>query len=156
MRVPSRRFGAAGSTSSHRAISFSDLKRHGTPISWASHLAASDALYRIKDRAFHAAAAAVHDRTRLTEYELQQRMVAWFEEEGLVSDSAPVVAIGANTGNPHYLPTATRCKPIVTDEVLLLDLWGKQAAPGSVFADITWVGVTGTTVPQGPARHFAR
>ncbi len=119
-----------------------------------SHLAASDALYRIKDRAFQAAAAAVHDRTPLTEYELQQRMVTWFEEEGLVSDSAPVVAIGANTGNPHYLPTAAHCKPIVTDEVLLLDLWGKQSAPGAMFADITWVGVTGATVPQGPAQAF--
>ncbi len=120
----------------------------------ASHLAASAALYRIKDCAFRAAAAAVRDRVPLTEYELQQRMVAWFEEEGLVSDSAPVVAIGANTGNPHYLPTAAHCKPIVADEVLLLDLWGKQATPGAVFADITWVGVTGATVPQGPAQAF--
>ena len=120
----------------------------------ASHLAASAALYRIKDRAFYAAAAAVRDRVPLSEFELQQRMVTWFEEEGLVSDSAPVVAISANTGNPHYLPTATRCKPIVADEVLLLDLWGKQATPGAVFADITWVGVTGTTVPQGPAQAF--
>ena len=120
----------------------------------ASHLAASAALYRIKDRAFHAAAAALHDGRALMEYDLQQHMVKWFEEEELVSDSAPVVAIGANAGNPHYLPTATRCEPIVADEVLLLDLWGKQATPGSVFADITWVAVTGTTVPQGPAQAF--
>jgi Xaa-Pro dipeptidase len=120
----------------------------------ASHRAASDALYRIKDRAFHAAAAAMRDRTPLTEYELQQWMVTWFDEEGLVSDSAPVVAIGANSANPHYLPTADRCQPIVADEVLLLDLWGKRAAHGSVFADITWVGVTGATVPREPARAF--
>jgi Xaa-Pro aminopeptidase len=120
----------------------------------ASHRAASDALYRIKDRAFEAAGAAVRNRTPLTEYELQQQMVAWFEQEGLVSDSPPVVAIGAHAGDPHYLPTADRCTPIVADEVLLLDLWGKRAAPGAVFADITWVGVTGTTVPQEPARAF--
>jgi Xaa-Pro aminopeptidase len=120
----------------------------------ASHRAASDALYRIKDRAFEAAGAAVRDRTPLTEYDLQQRMVAWFEQEGLVSDSPPVVAIGANAGNPHYLPTADRCQPIVANGVLLLDLWGKRAAPGAVFADITWVGVTGQTVPQEPARAF--
>jgi Xaa-Pro aminopeptidase len=120
----------------------------------ASHRAASDALYRIKDRAFEAAGAAVRDRTPLTEYELQQQMVEWFEQEGLVSDSAPVVAIGPHAGDPHYLPTADRCKPIVADEVLLLDLWGKRKAPGTVFADITWVGVTGTTVPQEPARAF--
>jgi Xaa-Pro aminopeptidase len=120
----------------------------------ASHRGASEALYRIKDRAFETAGAAVHDRTPLTEYKLQQQMVAWFKEEGLVSDSAPVVAIGGNAGNPHYLPTADRCKPIVADEVLLLDLWGKYSKPGAVFADITWVGVTGTAVPEEPARAF--
>ena len=121
----------------------------------ASHKAASDALYRIKDRAFHAAAAAVHEHSALTEYDLQQRMVVWFEEEGLVSDSAPVVAVGANAGNPHYLPTADHCRAIVADKILLLDLWGKQTAPRAVFADITWVGVTGTTVPQKPAHAFS-
>lgn len=120
----------------------------------ASHRGASEALYRIKDRAFETAGAAVRNRTPLTEYELQQQMVAWFKEEGLVSDSAPVVAIGENAGNPHYLPDADRSKPIVADEVLLLDLWGKYATPGAVFADITWVGVTGTTVPEEPARAF--
>ncbi len=119
-----------------------------------SHREASDALYRIKDRAFEAAGAAVRDRAPLTECALQQRMVAWFEQEGLISDSAPIVAIGGNAGNPHYLPDPDRCKPIVADEVLLLDLWGKYAKPGAVFADITWVGVTGTTVPQEPARAF--
>ncbi|MDA1184323.1 MAG: M24 family metallopeptidase [Acidobacteria bacterium] len=120
----------------------------------ASHQAASDALYRIKDRAFHAAAAAVHEHSRLTEYDLQQQMVTWFEDEGLISDSAPVVAVGASAGNPHYLPTVDVCRPIVSDEVLLLDLWGKQTAPRSVFADITWVGVIGVTVPREPAEAF--
>ena len=121
----------------------------------ASHRAASDALYRIKDRAFHTAASAVHDRSPLSEFDLQQRMVAWFLEEGLVSDSAPVVAAGANAGNPHYLPTADDCRQIVADEVLLLDLWGKRTTPRAVFADITWVGVTSARVPQKPAQAFS-
>jgi Xaa-Pro aminopeptidase len=120
----------------------------------ASHRAASEALHRIKDRAFAAAGAAVKNGARLTEYDLQQQMVKWFEEEGLVSDSAPVVAIGPHAGNPHYLPTKDRCRPIVADEVLLLDLWGKQSHPGAVFADITWVASTGRAVPQEPARAF--
>jgi len=121
----------------------------------ASHEAASEALYRIKDRAFHAAATAVRERSALTEYDLQQRMVAWFEEEGLVSDSAPVVATGANAGNPHYLPTEDDCRPIIANEVLLLDLWGKHPTPRSVFADITWVAVTGASVPEKPAQAFS-
>ncbi len=121
----------------------------------ATHRVASDALYRIKDRAFDAAARALRDRRPMTEYDLQQQMVGWFNEEGLVSDSAPVVAIGVNAGDPHYLPTPEAARPLVQDQVLLLDLWGKRQEPGAVFADITWVGVTGSSVPAEPARAFA-
>src|SRR5918993_639525 len=119
-----------------------------------SHRAASAALYRIKDRAFEIASASLAAGRRLNEYELQQHMVGWFAEEGLISDSPPVVAVGANAGNPHYLPTAETAKPIVADEVLLLDLWGKLRHPGAVFADITWVGMTAHTVPAEPAKAF--
>lgn len=121
----------------------------------ASHRAASAALYRIKDRAFESAAAALAAGRPQTEYDLQQAMVGWFRDAGLVSDSAPVVAIGANAGNPHYLPSEARAQPIVADEVLLLDLWGKTTEPGAVFADITWVAVTSRQVPAEAAGAFA-
>ncbi|MGE0447556.1 MAG: M24 family metallopeptidase, partial [Vicinamibacterales bacterium] len=49
---------------------------------------------------------------------------------------------------------AAESRPIVKDEVLLLDLWGKQRAQGAVFADITWVGFTGALVAAEPARAF--
>jgi len=125
-----------------------------TAAQLASHRTASEALYRIKDRAFALVAEALGNGSRLTEYAVQQRMVKWFAEESLVSDSPPVVAIGANSGNPHYLPTAERSRPIVADQVLLLDLWGKRPEPGAVFADITWVAVTSRTVPPEPMRTF--
>jgi Xaa-Pro dipeptidase len=120
----------------------------------ATHRAASESLYRIKDRAFEMAADALARGRALTEYELQQQMARWFDEEGLVSDSAPVVAVGENAGNPHYLPTAGQCRPIAADHVLLLDLWGKRRDAGAVFADITWVGVTSTHVPAEVSRAF--
>ena len=126
-----------------------------TAAQLASHRAASAALYRIKDRAFESAAAALAAGRVQTEYDLQQAMVGWFADEGLVSDSPPVVAVGGNAGNPHYLPTGTEAKPIVADEVLLLDLWGKTSDAGAVFADITWVAVTSRQVPAEPARAFA-
>jgi Xaa-Pro aminopeptidase len=119
-----------------------------------SHRSASAALYRIKDRAFAAAAEVLRHGGSFTEYELQQQMVGWFAEERLISDSAPVVAIGANAGNPHYLPSAAQSRAITADEVLLLDLWGKHDAPGAVFADITWVGFTGARVPAEVAKAF--
>jgi Xaa-Pro dipeptidase len=125
-----------------------------TPEQLESHRVASQALYRIKDQAFAAAAAALRAGAPLTEYQLQQRMVAWFAQEGLVSDSAPVVAVGPHAGDPHYLPTEASASVIGPDELLLLDLWGKLAQPGAVFADITWVGFTGREVPAAMAKAF--
>jgi len=125
---------------------------NGTQL--ATHRVASEALYRIKDRAFEAVAKTLKDGRPATEYDIQQLMVRWFEEEGLVSDSAPVVAVRENAGNPHYLPTAAVTKPIAADEVVLLDLWGKRDEAGAVFADITWVGFTGRRVPERYASAF--
>ena len=126
-----------------------------SPDQLESHRRASESLYRIKDRAFDTASKALRSGEPLSEYRLQQKMVGWFRDEGLVSDSAPVVAIGANAGNPHYLPTEGTSRPLVPDQVLLLDLWGKQDVPGAVFADITWVGTTSSRVPDEPGRAFA-
>ncbi|HVG53084.1 MAG TPA: M24 family metallopeptidase [Vicinamibacterales bacterium] len=120
----------------------------------AQHQEASVALYRIKDKAFEAASKALKSGRRQTEYDLQQLMVEWFRDEGLVSDAPPVVALGGNAGNPHYLPSVELNRVIVTDEVLLLDLWGKKTQPGAVYADITWVGATSRQVPAEPAAAF--
>lgn len=121
----------------------------------ASHRAASERLYRIKDRAFESIRAALRDRGVADEYDVQQQMTRWFADEGLVSDSAPVVAAMENAGNPHYLPAAAAHRPIRPNELVLLDLWGKLAEGGAVFADITWVGYTGSSVPDEFARAFA-
>jgi len=82
-------------------------------------------------------------------------MAGWFREEGLVSDSDPIVSVEANAGKPHYLPTATVHRRIGPEEIVLLDLWGKLDRPGAVFADITWMGYTGRRVPGRFAEAFA-
>ncbi len=120
-----------------------------------SHRQAADALYKVKDRAFEAVASAMRHGRTMSEFDLQQQMVSWFAEEGLVSDSPPNVSAQENAGNPHYLPGRDRSRPIRPDELLLLDLWGKAPTPHAVFADITWVGFTGRRVPSAMAGAFA-
>jgi Xaa-Pro aminopeptidase len=121
---------------------------------FAMHQAAADRLYRIKDRAYELVRQRVAGGT-LTEYQVQQEMMGWFREEGLVTDADPNVSAQENAGNPHYHPSREVHRPIRRNEIVLLDLWGKLAAPGAVFADITWVGYTGPTVPEPYARAFA-
>jgi len=121
----------------------------------ATHRAASEKLYRVKDRAFDAIGRRLTDGVVTTEYDIQQLMAGWFRDERLISDSDPIVAAMEHAGNPHYLPTATIHRAIRRDELVLLDLWGKLDTPGAVFADITWVGFAGPTVPERFARAFA-
>jgi Xaa-Pro dipeptidase len=121
----------------------------------ATHRAASEKLYRIKDRAFEAIGRRLSDGVPTSEYDIQQLMARWFRDEQLVTDSDPNVSAEENAGNPHYLPTAAASRPIRQDELVLLDLWGKLETPGSVFADITWMGFTGRAVPARYTDAFA-
>ena len=120
----------------------------------ATHRTASEKLYRIKDQAFESVAKRLRDGVATTEFDIQQQMAGWFADEGLVAESAPNVSAQENAGNPHYLPTAGHHRAIRANELLLLDLWGKLATPGAVYADITWVGFTGATVPDRMAQAF--
>ena len=104
-----------------------------------THRAASEKLYRIKDRAFEEIRRRIAERIATTEYDIQQKMMNWFGEEELVSDSPPNVSVSENARNPHYLPTASVHQTIGPEQLVLLDLWGKIEQPGAVFADITWM-----------------
>jgi Xaa-Pro dipeptidase len=120
-----------------------------------THRTASGKLYRIKDQAFDEVARRLKDGIATTEYDIQQKMVGWFNDEGLISDSAPCVSAQENAGNPHYLATAADHRVIRKDELVLLDLWGKLENPGAVYADITWMGYTGPKVPDRMTTAFA-
>jgi Xaa-Pro dipeptidase len=132
-----------------------EFEARWSPEAIESHRRASEKLYRIKDRAFDAVAARLRERGTTNEFEIQQLMWTWFEEEGLTSDAPPLVAAQENASNPHYTPTQGDSRTIAPGELLLLDLWGKLPTPGAVFADISWVGYTGGTVPDEMSRVFA-
>ena len=119
-----------------------------------SHREASDALHRVKDRAFAMVADRLRKGERTTEYDVQAAMLGWFTEAGLITADEPNVSAQENAGDPHYQPNATKHREIKPDELLLIDLWGKLNKPGAVYADITWMAYTGATVPAEYADAF--
>jgi Xaa-Pro dipeptidase len=125
-----------------------------TDEAFATHQAAADRLYRIKDRAFELVRHRMRQSSPLNEYELQQSMLEWFGDEGLATSDPPSVSAQENAGNPHYTATRELNRAIRPNEILLVDLWGKLPQPGAVFADITWVGFTGSSVPDKYVRAF--
>lgn len=119
-----------------------------------SHLAAGRAIDLIVKEAFAYAASCIKAKKPLTEYELQQFILGKFDEAGIVNEEGPDVAVNANASDPHYAPTKENSSPIREGDLLLLDVWGKQKAAGSVYYDISWVGYLGSKVPEKYAKVF--
>ena len=77
-----------------RIISSGDLVQK-FEASWdesaiAVHREASERLYRIKDRAFAYIGAKLAAGSRPSEFEVQQTMLQWFRDEGLIADHPPI------------------------------------------------------------------
>jgi Xaa-Pro aminopeptidase len=83
----------------------------------------------------------------VTEYDVQQFMLSEFKKRGLVTSSDPNCSVNANSANPHYEPTKEINTPLNKGDYVLLDLWAKKDTLRSVYADITWMGFLGETVP---------
>ncbi|HEX7893601.1 MAG TPA: Xaa-Pro peptidase family protein [Terriglobales bacterium] len=107
-----------------------------------SHFAARDAVDAITEGAFKEIGRRVRSGGT-TEYDIQQWIVEAFRRENLVASDAPVVAVNANSANPHYGPDATNSSPIREGDFVLLDIWAKKNTPNAVFYDITWTGFIG-------------
>ena len=107
-----------------------------------SHFEARDAIDSITAAAFQE----IGRRARnggTTEHAMQQWFMEAFNRENLVTDDPPIVAVNANSGNPHYEPRADRPAAIREGDFVLLDVWGKKNTPGAVYYDITWTGFIG-------------
>jgi Xaa-Pro aminopeptidase len=126
-----------------------------TPAQLESHRAAGRIIDSITRDAFTEAARRVSAGEAFTEYDLQQWMVRQFEANHVVSDSAPVVAVGPHSGDPHYEPRDQGSFPVRRGELLLLDVWGKTMGANSVYYDITWVGFLGGKAPEKCAKVFS-
>jgi Xaa-Pro aminopeptidase len=86
--------------------------------------------------------------TRVTEYDVQQWILAEFERRKLVTDHPANCSVGPNSSNPHYEPTAGGGSEIREGDFVLIDLWGREEGDGSVYGDITWTGFVGESVPE--------
>lgn len=108
----------------------------------ATHFAARDAIDSITAEAFKE----IGRRARnggTDEFAIKEWILEAFRRNDLISDDPPVVAVNANSGDPHYDPRPETSKPIREGDFVLLDIWAKKNTPGAVYYDITWTGFVG-------------
>ena len=107
-----------------------------------SHKRAAVAIAQIAKDAITVAGKRARGGAPMAEHELQRWILERFTEQKLVADHGPIVAVGANAANPHYEPSPANPRPIKAGEILLIDLWAREAKDG-VFADQTWMASLG-------------
>ncbi len=108
----------------------------------------ADALIDIVHKSFDFIKNKIQKSQNTTEYDVQQFIMTEFNRRKLFTDDPPIVGVNENSANPHYTPTKQQNKKIKKGDFVLIDLWAKQNKEDAVWADITWVGFVGITVPD--------
>ncbi len=103
----------------------------------ASQERAAKTCTRIMEQAF----AFIAERIgAIRECDVANYILGCFQEEKLETVDTPIVAVQSNSANPHYTPSEAKIRK---DQLVMIDLWAKW----EIFADITWMGYTGTKLP---------
>ncbi|HUG94342.1 MAG TPA: M24 family metallopeptidase [Planctomycetaceae bacterium] len=114
----------------------------------ALHLEAA----RHTDSAFGRAWRFIAKRVRadggVEEAAVRQLIMDHFAEHRMTTYHPPIVAVGPNSGNPHYETGTGDNTTIRAGDFVLVDLWAKLDRPRAVYSDLTRVGFVGESVPE--------
>ena len=115
---------------------------------WQMHLQAAEHTNSAFVRAWAFIADQVRAHGSVEESAVQQVIMDHFCEQDMVTYHPPIVAVGPNSGNPHYETGTGSCTTIKSGDFVLIDLWAKLDQPRAVYSDLTRVGFVGESVPQ--------
>ncbi|MGE0870800.1 MAG: M24 family metallopeptidase [Kofleriaceae bacterium] len=118
-----------------------------------AHYVAAHHLSELRKDALAFVAKQINGGGSITEYDVQQRLVRGLQMRGLVG-TPPVVAAGANTADPYYVPTAAKTAPIRRGDLLVISLAAKVDKPEGIWAAQTWCAMVDATVPEHISRAF--
>jgi Xaa-Pro dipeptidase len=120
----------------------------------ASHHRAARALRSIVDETFAEIGRLISAGRPVSEVSVQESVMARFAAQGLVTHAPPIVAVNEHSADPHFGPNPAQDRAIRPGDFILLDLWAKESAPDSIYADFTWVAFAGDRIPAEHARVF--
>lgn len=115
-----------------------------------SHLDAAEFLDITVAKAWEMIAVHLKGGRTIDEYAVRSFIASEFEKNGYITEGLPICAVNAHSADPHFEPLKTGSSEIKKGDFVLIDLWCKKKAPGSIYGDITRVGFAG---PAPTARH---
>ena len=142
----------------HKVVSSADLVQSFVSLigdeGYRSHKTAARLVDGIRAEAFDQIRRAVADGTPLTEYDVQQFIMRRFSDEGLTTYAPPMVGIDEHQADPHFEVSPETARTFKAGDKVLIDLWAKQEASGSIYYDITWAAYVGDRPPAAYAKIF--
>ena len=106
----------------------------------ASHFRAATALDEIAGMAFEFIGKKLD--SGVTEWDVRQLILSEMQKRGMMTDHPPICAVNAHSADPHFEPQEGG-RAMEKGDFVLIDLWCKEKAPGSIYADITRVASIG-------------
>ena len=111
-----------------------------------SHREAASRLDSIVQDAFRYIGERLSERP--TEFDVAEHIRSRFREEEMEAPDGPIVAVNEHGADPHFDPTPANSHVIRPGDWVLIDLWARMEGEESMYADITWTGYVGETVPS--------
>lgn len=125
-----------------------------TDEQWQSHLDGDKLNQAAFEMAWDTIAEHVRSGRKLTESQLQQKVMDYYESNNMTTYHPPIVGVGPHSGDPHYAPQPGSDSEIRDGDFILLDMWAKLKSPGAIYTDLTKVGFVGKTVPEKYTKIF--
>jgi Xaa-Pro dipeptidase len=125
-----------------------------TKEQYEDNISVANNLHKIVYECFNLIKYNILNKITIDEFDVQQFIMKWFEKLNYITDPPIIVGVNENSANPHYAPTKDNCKKINPGDFVLIDLWAKTKYEKAVWADITWVGFVGNSVPEKYKKIF--
>ena len=125
-----------------------------TQQQWQLHLDADRINRAAFDMAWEMVATSIGSGETIREMDVQNAVMKYYADHGMTTYHAPIVAVGPNSGDPHYEPLPGKDSEIREGQFLLLDMWAKLDVPMGVYSDLTKVGFVGKSVPDEITKVF--
>ncbi len=113
-----------------------------------SHKNSASFLVQTVENAFEFIKSALTNNKQISEYDVQSFVHEEFDKRGFYTDHDVICAFGKNTADPHYCPQKSSALKLENDQLILLDIFGKEKKPKSIYSDICFMGYTGSKLPQ--------